>query len=435
MGGGLLSDNYQSAAIGIGRDLLALGAISVDMSESWAHLPKGERKSGASYRVNYSKSFDEQRAQIAFAGYRFSERDFMNMSNFVEANKRQGNYSSNQKELYSVILSKQFDGSSLSSYVDYTHQSYWNQQASERVSLSLSSNVALMDWKGVTSSLTMYRSKQGEQLDNGFYLSLSVPFGLNKSISYGASSNTTGTSHDLRFSNSSADGSNYSLTASTAGKSGSDSISAFYSHRGDIVDMSVNGSHQPGSSSGIGLYLTGGMTATAYGAALHRVSSFGGTRTMIDTDAAGDVPVSSVGPSVRTNRYGKAVLVDIASYNRAQTKISVDELNDDVDLIGSPVRSASLTEGAIGYQKFEMLSGGKRMVQLKQPSGKYVPMAATVYNHKQQQVGMVADDGMVYLTGLQQGESLQVDWGSGRCELALPTPLPAMDDIATLACR
>ncbi|WP_421327555.1 fimbria/pilus outer membrane usher protein [Aeromonas veronii] len=434
-GGALLSDNYQSAAMGMGRDLYSFGAISFDMTQSWAELPKNERKSGASYRVNYSKNFEEHNSQVTFAGYRFSERDFMNMSDFIQASKEGAYYQGGQKELYTVILSKQFADSSVSAYLDYSHQTYWNESTRERVSLSLSSYLDVMDWRGITSSVTAYSSKQRDERDNGFYLSFTVPFGLGKSVGYSVSNNPSSTSHNLNFNNRIDDRNNYSLTAGTANRGGSDSISGFYSHTGDIVDMSINASHQSGSSSGIGLSLNGGLTATAEGAALHRGSTSGGSRIMIDTESAADVPVGGFGPATRTNRFGKAVLADVSSYYRNQTNIAVDELSDDVDVIGSPVRSVTLTEGAIGYQKFDMLTGSKRMLQIKRANGKYVPMAASVYNRKQQQLGMVADEGMVYLAGLQQGEALQINWGNGRCELTLPTPLPAMDDIATLACR
>ncbi|PVZ83012.1 PapC/FimD family outer membrane usher protein [Serratia sp. S1B] len=434
-GGGLLSEDYQSAVIGLGRDLYALGALSVDMTQSIANLPNSERLSGTSYRVNYSKNFEEHSSQVTFAGYRFSKRDFMNMNDFIAAsNNDENHYRGGQKELYTVILSKQFVDSRVGAFLDYSHQTYWNEAPRERVSLSLSSYFDIMSWKGVTSSVTAYSSEQRGYRDHGFYLSFSVPLDQAKSLGYSVSNNKQSTFHNLNFNNRIDDRNNYALTAGTSTQ-GADSISGFYTHRGDIVDMSANASYQSGSSAGVGLSLNGGLTATAQGAALHRSSASGGSRIMVDTESATDVPVSSFGPSIRTNWFGKAVLADVSSYYRNQTTIAVDELNDDVEVIGTPIRNMTLTEGAIGYQKFDMLSGGKRMVQLKQASGKFVPMAATVSNRNQQQIGMVADEGIVYLAGLQPGELLLVNWGGGRCELALPIPLPDVDNITTLACH
>ncbi|WP_303048883.1 FimD/PapC C-terminal domain-containing protein, partial [Salmonella enterica] len=48
-----------------------------------------------------------------------------------------------------------------------------------------------------------------------------------------------------------------------------------------------------------------------------------------------------------------------------------------------------------------------------------------VYNSRQQQLGIVGEDGSVYLIGINPGERLQVTWeGKTQCEAALPDPLP-----------
>lgn len=53
------------------------------------------------------------------------------------------------------------------------------------------------------------------------------------------------------------------------------------------------------------------------------------------------------------------------------------------------------------------------------------PFGAEVYNSRQQQLGIVGEDGSVYLIGINPGERLQVTWeGKTQCEAALPDPLP-----------
>ncbi|MDE9571726.1 fimbria/pilus outer membrane usher protein, partial [Xenorhabdus bovienii] len=84
------------------------GALSFDMTESRAKL-SGENKTftGGSYRLSYSKRFDEYNSQVTFAGYRFSERDFMSMGQYID--RRYRNISSDSgKELYTIIFNKQF---------------------------------------------------------------------------------------------------------------------------------------------------------------------------------------------------------------------------------------------------------------------------------------------------------------------------------------
>ncbi|VTR51636.1 Outer membrane usher protein papC precursor [Serratia fonticola] len=59
-GGALAGGDYNALSLGVGRDLMALGALSFDATQSRARLPQeGGTLSGGSYRLSYSKNFDE----------------------------------------------------------------------------------------------------------------------------------------------------------------------------------------------------------------------------------------------------------------------------------------------------------------------------------------------------------------------------------------
>ncbi|ETJ45520.1 Outer membrane usher protein papC, partial [human gut metagenome] len=68
------------------------------------------------------------------------------------------------------------------------------------------------------------------------------------------------------------------------------------------------------------------------------------------------------------------------------------------------VVQATLTEGAIGYRKFAVISGEKAMAVLRLQDGSHPPFGAEVKNDNQQQVGLVDDEGNVYLAGVKPGE-------------------------------
>ncbi|MEY0670252.1 FimD/PapC C-terminal domain-containing protein, partial [Escherichia coli] len=58
--------------------------------------------------------------------------------------------------------------------------------------------------------------------------------------------------------------------------------------------------------------------------------------------------------------------------------------------------------------------------------GSHPPFGAEVKNSNDQQVGLVDDDGNVYLAGVNAGERMTVSWeGAAHCDIALPAPLPA----------
>jgi len=119
------------------------------------------------------------------------------------------------------------------------------------------------------------------------------------------------------------------------------------------------------------------------------------------------------------------VVGDVSSYYRNRVSIDINGLPDNAEATGS-VMQRTLTEGAIGYGKFDVISGAKAMAMLRVETGDIPPFGAVVENSQRQHVGVVGDDGSVYLSGMQPGEKMRVFWnGKAQCELELPKKLPA----------
>ena len=65
------------------------------------------------------------------------------------------------------------------------------------------------------------------------------------------------------------------------------------------------------------------------------------------------------------------------------------------------------------------------MAVLRLQDGSHPPFGAEVKNDNQQQVGLVDDEGNVYLAGVKPGEHMTVFWeGESHCDISLPDPLP-----------
>ena len=164
-GGGIVSQDYNSLAVGIGRDLYMFGALSADITHSSATLPTEGRLQGRSYRVSYSKRFDDINSDLTFAGYRFSERDSMTMTEYLNA-RYQGGSRGSSKELYTVTASKSFTDLRLSAYLSWSHQTYWDRPQSDRYSLSASRYFELGNWKNLSASVSVTSTEDyGRQYD------------------------------------------------------------------------------------------------------------------------------------------------------------------------------------------------------------------------------------------------------------------------------
>lgn len=84
---------------------------------------------------------------------------------------------------------------------------------------------------------------------------------------------------------------------------------------------------------------------------------------MVSTDGVSGVPV---GYQSYTNAFGIAVIPCVPNYFRTSAEIDVNRLPDDVETSGSPIAELALTEGAIGFRRFDVLKGAKVVAILSQ---------------------------------------------------------------------
>lgn len=258
--------------------------------------------------------------------------------------------------------------------------------------------------------------------------------GAGGNLSYNASANRNDSSQRVGYYDRLDEHSNYQLSVGSA-RNGAN-LSGYYNREGDMAQLSANASYQQGSYSALGFSAQGGATLTAEGGALHRIGMPGSTRLLLDTGGVAEVPVRGYGSTVDTNRWGKAVVTDVNSYYRNKASIDLNQLGDNAEATKSVVQ-ATLTEGAIGYRKFDVIAGEKAMAVIRLADGSTPPFGATVMNANKQDTGIVNDGGSVYLSGIRPGESMTVHWnGAAQCAISLPQTLPAdMMSNLLLPCR
>ncbi len=442
-GGGITDNNYRALSIGAGRDLLMFGAVSLDVTQSRANV-WNETLSGKSYRLQYSKNFEQYDSQVTFAGYRFSEKNFLSMGEYLDArhyglNGELGGRGEGDdwkpigasKALYTATVSKQFRDLGTTVYASYNKQTYWDRPDTQRWNLSVSRYFNLGTVKNMSLSLNMYRSQEYDYKDNGMALTVSLPLGRTGTLSLDANRAAGNNTFSTRYSDRLDERNSYQLGASN------NAVNGYLSHMGDQVDIDLSASQQEGSYRSLSVSARGGGTLTPYGAALHRTNGTGGTRLMVDTAGVPGVPVRGYGSSTRSNAFGKAVISDISSYQRTAASVDLENLPSNVEATQS-VTQLTLTEGAIGYRSLDVISGEKAMAVLRLPDGSSPPFGATVKNLKQQDTGIVNDAGNVYLSGIKAGEQMIVSWaGDEQCVLTLPGILPAdgLTDALQLHCQ
>ncbi|ENG4185981.1 fimbria/pilus outer membrane usher protein [Providencia rettgeri] len=431
-GGLILSKPYQSVSIGLGRDLFWLGALSVDVTQSWVELDNKNfnrhtnKLNGKSWRLSYSKRFDELDSDITFAGYRFSEKNYMSMGQYIDSLK--GNYLLSQgKELYTITASKNFSEQRLNTNISWSHQTYWDRDDVDYYSFALNKYINIGDIRDISLNFNLSRSKYNYKWDNAFFIGMSIPL-QTATISYNASYSGNTYSQTAGYYSRLDNGDTYRINVGVHNDDGiNPQISGFYAHKNDISDLSVNASIIQGNYTSMGFSSRGGITATTKGMALHPGGNSGGTRVLIDTDSVGGIPI---GKGIHTNRYGYGVLTDINSYYKVSIKLDVNKLGDDVEPTGTPVKESAFTEGAIGYHHFNILKGAKVMASIKLSDGSEPPFGALVKNAKGDELGIVGDKGNTWIVGANSGDTAFVTFGKDqRCQIHFPKEVVTGDSL------
>ena len=437
--GGLQSAGaeYTAVSAGIGRDLSVLGALSLDATESYSQQSNQKRLKGTSFKLSYAKTFDEYNSSITFAGYRFSQEDFRSFSQYL--NERYEGYDSlgREKEVYTITGNKTFwadePGKATTVFLTYTHQNYWNRSSQDRYGISLGRSFNVGNIRGITTNISAYRSDYEGRKDDSIAFSLSIPVGDSKWSGLDVQTNNGKTSPMLSYTDSSDYNNLWRLRAG-ASQSGYANVDGYYQRRSQYAEINSNASYQQDHYVSLSSTLRGGFTATRHGAAIHNSGATLNTaRVMVNTNGIGDVPLND-GKS-RTNNFGIAVIPDIVSYNSFDTRVDVDAMSESIEP-AKAISTATLTEGAIGYQTFGMAKGEKMMGIIRLADGTYPPFGAEVINGDGVSVSMIMEGGQGWLAGVNPQELLSVVWsGKKQCQIAIPPTIVRRSTAALLPCK
>lgn len=435
-GGSQLNGYYQALAVGLGRDLFSIGAISVDITQSFADLEDKKRR-GRSYRVNYAKSFDDLRTDITFAGYRFADKDYRTLTQFSDE-ARTGITPYAPKTNYQIYLNKYFEHFNIS--LNYQYSTYWQNDPQTQYGMYASThlNLPALSQHGASLSLSATRTER----DNGFEddainLYLTVPLYTGHSLTfselYSRSSGHNQFNHNVGYSGYNTTD-NYSLNMGYHHGQNMDnqtSLSGFYSRDLSQANISANASYVPHEYRSVGASINSGITATAKGVALHR-SANGDTRLMIDTSGISGVPLDN--GVIKTNAFGLAVIPNVNSYRKSTASINTSKLPDNLETLTSTT-DITLTKGAIGYRHLTVMKGEKLFAILSLENGKKPPFGASVRNADNRELGIVGEDGVTWLVGVSAQESLFVYWDNQKqCGIKLPEMFVVSSDMLLLPC-
>lgn len=404
------SENYASMMLG-GAFATPLGAIALDVTHSQADFEKQKKQTGQSYRLSYSKLITPTNTNLTLAAYRYSTENFYTLRNAVLIRDSENKGYSNsellkQRSQFQVTLNQNLPKGYGSIYLLGSWEDYWNQsQSTKHYQIGYNNN-----YHGLTYSLSankrqiQYRDQTNSD-DTEYMLSLSFPLEFKKRSVY-INTFTTQDSQNIGFSGNLNDRFNYGASMSHQDRS-SPTFNSNASYMANAMTLggsySFSDDYQQGSISASG-------SVVAHKGGIHFAAQQGQTMVVVHApDAAGAKVNNTTG--LRLNKAGYAVVPYVTPYRLNNITLDPEGMSTEVELNETSHRIAPY-DGAISQVKFGTKKGYAIYIESKNSQGENLPFAATVFDSKQQVVGVVAQGSTVYIRSANLKDQLTVNWGN-----------------------
>lgn len=417
------SDKYSSLALGIGKNLGELGAVSVDITQAKTQLPDNVTDSGQSYRFLYAKSFIDSGTDFRLLGYRYSTSGFYTLQESIDLNSDDNDdddsddfdrMNHKRSQVEGTVTQNMPEGYG-SFYFSASIQDYWGVSGKEQT-LQLGYNNS---WNGISYGISFNNSyTPGSPADKQISLSVSLPLDkwlsgswANYSMSHGSDGHVNqqaGIGGQL-MNNALTYSVNQGLANQGQGNSGNASLQ-YKGHRGN----SNLGYSYSKDSERWDYGLSGGVVVHSEGITLSQ--PLGDTMVLLAAPGADNVNAST-DTTVFTDSRGYAILPYVTPYRRTTVGLDTTTLGENVDMNES-AQDVIPTRGAVVRARFATHVGYRVMMTLTRPGGKAVPFGATAALQEKSSAeddtnaGMVGDSGVAYLSGLPEKGQLIVQWGN-----------------------
>ncbi|NXZ85291.1 fimbrial biogenesis outer membrane usher protein [Haemophilus influenzae] len=420
-----LTRNYWAGTAGIGLNT-PIGAFSFD--NTWTRSiflpntvlvaqetlnPYREVREGYSLHGSYSINFNRTGTNVTLAAYRYSSRDFYNLSDVVNA-KQFGSESQfsltgvRPKNQYQISLIQDLKGLG-SLYLVGSTLNYWNRTGTySQYQVSYANNFKLLSYQ-LGFSQTIHR--ENGQRDNQIYLGFSIPLGSNHSLSANQTRGLGQKNTQVGLNGSFGDYNqwNYGLHANT-GRNGYRNISGNINYRNTHFNFNSSISKDSYGSRQFSNALSGVIVAHRHGVTFGE--SVGESFAIVHADGAAGAEVNS-GQGQVLDWFGNAVLPYTQPYRI--NEIGIDPQNLPINMeFDSTEQKIIPRANSIHVVNFGTTRNSLVLFNLSRPNGELLPMASEAFDENGNFVGYVVQGGVLFASGLKRPKgTITVSWASG----------------------
>ncbi|WP_438280869.1 fimbria/pilus outer membrane usher protein [Pseudomonas alabamensis] len=403
--GGLMgSQGYAAQALGVARDLGAVGALSFDVTHARSDLTPVERPAveGMSYAARYSKAFGNS-THLRFAGYRYSTKGYRDFDEWIAQRSSNRTFLGSRRSRLEASINQRI-GKQSSLNLTLSQQDYWQRRDTQR---QFQFNFSTSH-KGISYSFNGSQSltQQGAGSDRQFGLSISIPleFGRSSSLSMDMQHSAHGLSKRMGI-NGSADQLSYSASValnerqqhsaglSLAYQGSQATLGAGLSTSADTHSLSLN-------MSGAALLHADGLELGTY---------LGETMGLVQVPEVADVGLQNTG-NVRTNSRGYALIPHLRPYRTNQLVLDTDRIDPDVDIRNGTIDVVP-RRGAVVKRQFDARRANRVVLTLLTREQRPLPFGTQLQDMEGQVLGMVGQAGRAMLSLSDETYQLEARWG------------------------
>lgn len=425
-GGSQLSNNYQSYSIGAGKNLGALGAISIDVIQANSTLNNGNTSHGQSYRFRYNKNLNTLGTNIALAGYRYSTDGYYSLAEVFDEYRNGVNAPEieRRRNRAEITINQNLGEQYGSLSIGYVRENYWNSDRKTQSATVGYNN----SWQGISYGLNYtynkntnnysYRSSSYSKSDDDHQLALSVsvPFSVfDDTFYYNFNTNSSSQSPSTGSVGLSAsqlnNRLNWSLQQAFTNQDQGSSGNLNASYKGKYGEVTGGSGY---SKDNYNLYygINGSLVAHSGGVVFGQ--QLGETSAIVDIPEAADVAVLNQA-GVETNSYGYALVPYITPYRKNTIDIDTSALPENTEMTLTS-QTVAPSRGALVKANFSANVGYRALVSLTLENGEFIPFGSQViFKDNPQLNNIVGNDGEVYLSGLNEKGQFIVKYNDKQC--------------------
>ncbi|MBJ3816717.1 fimbrial biogenesis outer membrane usher protein [Shimwellia pseudoproteus] len=415
-------NDYQAFLLGTGMNT-GFGALSFDITGSRLSLDSGD-KHGQSYRATFNRMFTETKTSIVLAAYRYSTKDYYNLSDALYTVDQQKNHRSDyelwrERNGFSFTVNQNLPDGWGGVYLSGRVSDYWNRSGTEKqYQVSYNNMYGRLSW-----TLGMQRvytpENNGNRRDDRISLNLSYPLYFGDSRSANLTSNTVWNGSHFASTQMGVNGSldnennlNYGVSTTTS-SGGHHDVALNGSYRTPWTTMTGSYSQGQGYRQG-GIGGSGTLIAHRHGVTFSPET--GTTLALVEAkDAAGATLPGSPGTRVDSNGY--AILPYLRPYRINAVEIDPKGTQDDV-AFDNTVAQVVPWEGSVVKVAFGTKVQNSVIIHAVQRGNQPLPFAATITDAKGNDIGVVGQGSMMFINDASAGEAI-VKWSGGECRVTI----------------